>query len=871
MDPSIVKLLEEDEDESMHSGADVDAFQAALNRDIEGSMSTSQPSVTNIGSDHPSSQGLATWKNGIGDVNTNLHRQHSLESTQMMEHQGSAIDNQHRNDIKQVNEPHLQHSQPPDHRQPGQLGEKPPQVPQTTGLQVSEKNPLSNEPERSHNQESESQYLRLQKLSSQQARAVEQPVNPMNRGPKQVPFGVLLPTLVAQLDKDRAMQLHTLYARLKNNEIPKDGFARHMKDIVGDQMLRLAVSKLQQGKMGIQAPVRPSHPGVPSTKAEIGAKKSQSDPRGIHVNQMSSSASGVLSTAAPVQGLNKHPQQHMQLPSSSFPMYGNSSGTFSPYPGSNINTSGSSIRPQLHSAQMRQLANNPSLGSNTFGGSTPSTTNMMTMPKFERPTSVNDPNRIQGGSISHFQSNSPMPLSSVTWQGSVTKDQASGPLSSMSHVKQELVDQSFEQKPHVSMPQGLPSVSVDQNSATPGVLKDDLEKQTSRMVLGLPGNMVHTSSITPSTTQLDSTPMLNSRALPGTSPAANIVKTPPKKPSVGQKKPLDTLGSSPPSKKQKIVGASLDQSIEQLNDVTAVSGVNLREEEEQLFSGPKEDSHASEASRRAVQEEEEKLILQKNPLQKKLAEIMAKCGLKHISNDVERCLSLCLEERMRGLISNIIRLSKQRVDAEKSRHRTVITSDIRQQINEMNQKVNEEREKKQAEAEKLKKMNEPEGDGGVDSEKDKEDSRSKLPKANKEEDDKMRTTAANVAARAAVGGDDMASRWQLMAEQARQKREGGADGTSTSLSVKDGNKKSASAAGRNSKDGQEGGRRGSATGAGRKLGKNQGSTTAHPKVVRAISVKDVIAVLEREPQMSKSTLVYRLYNRISSEGSPERT
>ena len=36
----------------------------------------------------------------------------------------------------------------------------------------------------------------------------------------------------------------------------------------------------------------------------------------------------------------------------------------------------------------------------------------------------------------------------------------------------------------------------------------------------------------------------------------------------------------------------------------------------------------------------------------------------------------------------------------------------------------------------------------------------------------MRTTAANVAARAAVGGDDMLSKWQLMAEQARQKREG---------------------------------------------------------------------------------------------------
>lgn len=45
----------------------------------------------------------------------------------------------------------------------------------------------------------------------------------------------------------------------------------------------------------------------------------------------------------------------------------------------------------------------------------------------------------------------------------------------------------------------------------------------------------------------------------------------------------------------------------------------------------------------------------------------------------------------------------------------------------------------------------------------------------------MRATAANVAARAAVGGDDMLSKWQLMAEQARHKREGKLEGTSCYL------------------------------------------------------------------------------------------
>lgn len=75
--------------------------------------------------------------------------------------------------------------------------------------------------------------------------------------------------------------------------------------------------------------------------------------------------------------------------------------------------------------------------------------------------------------------------------------------------------------------------------------------------------------------------------------------------------------------------------------------------------------------------------------------------------------------------------------------------------------------------------------------------------ANKEEDDKMRTTAANVAARAAVGGDDMLSKWQLMAEQARQKREGGMDAAAGTQTGKDANRKLQSTTGRNMKDGQE--------------------------------------------------------------------
>lgn len=59
-----------------------------------------------------------------------------------------------------------------------------------------------------------------------------------------------------------------------------------------------------------------------------------------------------------------------------------------------------------------------------------------------------------------------------------------------------------------------------------------------------------------------------------------------------------------------------------------------------------------------------------------------------------------------------------------------------------------------------------------------------MQQVNKEEDDKIRTTAANLAARAAFGGDDMLSKWQLMA-QARQKLEEGPEITSSSQASKD--------------------------------------------------------------------------------------
>ncbi|KAL5972695.1 hypothetical protein ACLOJK_039500 [Asimina triloba] len=239
----------------------------------------------------------------------------------------------------------------------------------------------------------------------------------------------------------------------------------------------------------------------------------------------------------------------------------------------------------------------------------------------------------------------------------------------------------------------------------------------------------------------------------------------------------------------------------------------------------------------------------------------------------------CVEERMRGLIHNLRRLSKQRADVEKPRHMIYVTSDVRRQILMMNRKAKEEWDKKQAEeAEKLRKNNENEGNTGGDMDKEKDEGRLKAVKANKEEDDKMRATAANVAARVAAGGDDMLSKWQLMAEQARKKREGMQDGASGDQLGKNPISRPMPIHGKTTRDNQEAEHRtrpfsattafGHVPSSMRKFGWNQPGIP-QAKSTQSISIKDVIAVLEREPQMARSTLIYRLYDRMPADGTGE--
>ncbi|KAF5757567.1 putative RST domain of plant protein [Helianthus annuus] len=125
--------------------------------------------------------------------------------------------------------------------------------------------------------EDESQF---QRMGNQQAMATGQPPNAMRQpAGKQVPFALLLPVLEPQLDKDQARQLQGQYVRLKSNVINKEEFVRHMRSLVGDRMLKMAVYKLQQRQSaGDSSLASGSNAKTSPEKPTVGQKKTLEAP-----------------------------------------------------------------------------------------------------------------------------------------------------------------------------------------------------------------------------------------------------------------------------------------------------------------------------------------------------------------------------------------------------------------------------------------------------------------------------------------------------------------------------------------------------------------------------------------------------------------
>lgn len=84
-------------------------------------------------------------------------------------------------------------------------------------------------------------------MSNLQVTVSEQPSTQIN-STKSVPYDLMLPFLIPHLDAGKAVELQTLPDKYKRDEIPRHTIIPLMKDIVGEQLLRSAATKVEQQK-----------------------------------------------------------------------------------------------------------------------------------------------------------------------------------------------------------------------------------------------------------------------------------------------------------------------------------------------------------------------------------------------------------------------------------------------------------------------------------------------------------------------------------------------------------------------------------------------------------------------------------------------
>lgn len=179
----------------------------------------SQGSNLNSGQLFPQWQTSSQNENSIGQsqqvVNVSQQEQHA--SMKELNQHGSASENQLQQQIdssKELNCIPVQQKQSQDNFPQQQTEQNNPHVSQSLSIQNPERSSaVGQEPNRAQDPSSISQYLRSQKIS-QQAAATSQANNVLKNG-KQVPFAMLFPVIEPLLDKDKAMQLRTIYNRLK--------------------------------------------------------------------------------------------------------------------------------------------------------------------------------------------------------------------------------------------------------------------------------------------------------------------------------------------------------------------------------------------------------------------------------------------------------------------------------------------------------------------------------------------------------------------------------------------------------------------------------------------------------------------------------
>eukprot|EP00898_Chlorokybus_atmophyticus_P008790 jgi/Chlat1/8912/Chrsp92S00689 len=337
--------------------------------------------------------------------------------------------------------------------------------------------------------------------------------------------------------------------------------------------------------------------------------------------------------------------------------------------------------------------------------------------------------------------------------------------------------------------------------------------------------------------------------------------------------------------------------VKELADVTRVSGVDLKGEQALLLagadaSGRPADSAKSSAAAHAVRIEEGFLFPDPSrsstadTLQNRIAAIARRYGVKRTTADAAKVLSLAVEERLRTLLNRLVVLSKQRADEKRTKGKVKLGLDMRKRLRAIEKRERDAQEKREArEREALLRAAESKDKGTGDSAKDeklKAKAKQARPTFKLEEEDRIRASAANLAAMAAIGDVKSAeSRWAAMAANANRKP---LDTTATTLppspspTTPGGEMDSSTSptAGTISAPGMQqqatplqqrvapGG-----TGFGqaqRPQGVGVGGTVGTKRPLggaeRSISMRDLLLLLEQEPQSRRSELLYKLYMRV---------
>ncbi|KAF2073975.1 hypothetical protein CYY_004720 [Polysphondylium violaceum] len=189
------------------------------------------------------------------------------------------------------------------------------------------------------------------------------------------------------------------------------------------------------------------------------------------------------------------------------------------------------------------------------------------------------------------------------------------------------------------------------------------------------------------------------------------------------------------------------QNIKDLNDVTKIANIDMKNESDAFLPDSNEDEEMYAA-------ETEPLFLNSYQLRKKINNILQKYGIKSNEENVLEVMSLATQDYLRTVLEYLIKVSQQRSELNKEELPSVVTSDTKKQLmmiekrerEDKIRKETEEHEKLLREVRQQEQLLKKKSDG-----KENVALREKISKVKQESEERVRTSAANSTALAAIG------------------------------------------------------------------------------------------------------------------------